>query len=83
MQHIKMTHYLFEPGDCIFVKGYGLLSFAKNMGKNISKSGSKSLHSKYSQNLFDHAKESATDSFKTVLKRVNQKTEEAAGDLIC
>ena len=30
-----------------------------------------------------YAKESATDSFKTVLKRVNQKTEEAAGDLIC
>ena len=39
------------------------------MGKNINKS----LNSKYSQNLLDHAKQSATDAFKTSSKRVIQK----------
>ena len=29
-----MTHYLVQPGDWIFVKGYELLSFARNMGEN-------------------------------------------------
>ena len=28
-----MTHYSTEPRDQIFVKGYGFLSFAKNMSK--------------------------------------------------
>ena len=32
-----MTRYSVQPGDRIFVKGYGFLSFAKNMGKNIGK----------------------------------------------
>ena len=27
--------YSVQPRDPIFVKGYGFLSFAKNMGKNI------------------------------------------------
>ena len=35
----------------IFVKGFGFLSFAKNMGKNVGKNISKSLNSKYSQNF--------------------------------
>ena len=30
-------HYLVQPRDQIFVKGYGFLFFANNMGKNISK----------------------------------------------
>ena len=30
-----MTHYSIEPEDQIFVQGYGFLSFAKNMSKNI------------------------------------------------
>ena len=29
--------YSVHPRDRIFIKGYGFLSFAKNMGKNISK----------------------------------------------
>ena len=37
---------------------------------------------KYSQNLLDHAKQSAADALKTSSKRVIQKTEEATGDLI-
>ena len=40
--------YSVEPTDRIYVKGYEFLSFAKNMGKNIS--------NKYSQKLLDSAK---------------------------
>ena len=32
-----------QPRDRIFVKGYGFLSFAKNMGKSVGKNISKSL----------------------------------------
>ena len=71
-----------QPRDRIFVKGYGFLFFAKNMGKNIGKNISKSMSVKYSQKLLDHAKQSATDAFKTALKRAIQKTAEATGDLI-
>ena len=39
-----MTRYSIKPRDRIFVKGYGFLSFAKNIGKNISKN----LTGKYS-----------------------------------
>ena len=35
-----------------------------------------------SQKLLDHAKQSATDVFKTASKRAIQKTAEATGDLI-
>ena len=37
------------PRDRIFVKGYGFLSFAKNMVKNIDKN----LSGKHSQNILD------------------------------
>ena len=57
--------YLVQPKDRIFVKGYGFLSFVKNMGKNIGKNISKTLRCKYSQKLFDHAKQSETDALKT------------------
>ena len=40
--------YSIEPKDRIYVKGYGFLSFAKNMGKK--------LNSKYVQNLLDSTK---------------------------
>ena len=43
------------------------------MGKNIDKNVSKSLNSKYSKKLLDHAKQFATDAFKTCSKRVIQK----------
>ena len=32
--HIKMR-YSIEPRDIIYVKGYGFLYFAKNMGKSL------------------------------------------------
>ena len=37
-----MTCYSVQPRRRIFVKGYGFLSFTKNMGKNIGKNISKS-----------------------------------------
>ena len=44
------------------------MSFAQNMGKNIGKNISKNLSGKYSQKLFDHAKQSVTDTLKTISK---------------
>ena len=70
---IKMR-YSIEPRDRIYVKGYGFLSFAKNMGKSLS--------NKYGQKLLDSAKKSITDAIKTASKRAIQKTAEATGDLI-
>ena len=66
--------YLIEPRDKIYVNGYGLLFFAKNMGKNVS--------NKYGQKGLDSAKRSMTDAIKTASKRAIQKTAEATGDLI-
>ena len=66
--------YSIEPKDRIYVKGYGFLSFAENMGKN--------LRSKYSQKLPDSAKKSTTDAMKTASKRAIQKTAEATGNFI-
>ena len=44
-----MMRYSVQTSDQIFVKGYGFLSFAKNMGKDITKNKSQSLSGKYSQ----------------------------------
>ena len=38
-----MARYLIEPRDRISVKGYGLMSFAKNMSENICENISKNL----------------------------------------
>ena len=43
------------------MKGYGVLPFAKNIGKSLS--------NKYVQKLFDSAKTSATDAIKTASKK--------------
>ena len=74
--------YSVQPRGRIFVKGYGFLSFDKNMATNIGKNISKNLSGKYSQKLLDHAKESATDARKTTSRREIQKTPEASGDFI-
>ena len=66
--------YSIEPRDRIYVKGFGFLSFAKNIGKTLS--------NKYCQKLLDSAKKSTTDAIKTASKRAIQKTAEATGDLI-
>ena len=62
--------YSIEPTERRFVKGYGLLSFARN------------LNNKDGQKLIDSTKKSATDAFKIASKRAIQKTAEATGDLI-
>ena len=64
--------YSIEPRDRIYVKGYGFLSFAKNMGTHATKVA-KTLSSKYSQKLLDTAKTSTTDAIKTASKRAIQK----------
>ena len=73
MKNIKMR-YSIEPRDRIYVKVYGFLSFAKNMGKTLSH--------KYGQKLVHSAKKSTTDAIKTASKRTIQKPAEATGDLI-
>ena len=50
-----MTRYSVQPRDRIFVKGYGFLSFSRNIGKNAAKNISKNVSNKYSQNILDHA----------------------------
>ena len=64
--------YSIEPKDRTYVKGYGFLSFAKNMGAHLS--------NKYVQKLLDSAKKSTTDAIKTTSKRTIQKTAEETGD---
>ena len=70
---IKMR-YSVEPKDRIYVKRYGFLSFANNMGIQLS--------SKYGQKLVDNAQKSTTDAIKTASKRAIHKTAKAIGDLI-
>ena len=62
MKNIKMR-YSIEPR--ISVKGYGFLSFAKNMGTGLS--------NKYGQKRLDRAKKSTTDAIKTVSKKSSSK----------
>ena len=70
---IKMR-YSIEPRDRIYVKEYGFLPFAKNMGKNLS--------NKYGEKLLDSTEKSTTDAIKTALKTAIQKRAEGTGDLI-
>ena len=65
-----MIHCSVQPRDR---KGYGFLSFANNMERNIGKNASENLSSKYSQKLLDHAKQFAKDVLKTVSRRGIQK----------
>ena len=63
-------YYSIEPVERRYIKGYGFLSFARN------------LNNKYGQKLADSAKKSAADAFKIASKKAIQKTAEATGDLI-
>ena len=72
----------------MFVKGYGFLSFAKNMVKILEKI-SKNLSCKYIQKLLDYGKQSAADALEAASKKKkkrkkkkNQKVAEAKGDCI-
>ena len=57
--------YSIEPRDRIYVEGYGFLSFAKNIGKNLS--------NKYSPKIIDTAKKSTTDAIKAASQQAIQK----------
>ena len=72
--------YSAKPRNQIFVQGYEFLSFAQNMGKNITKN----LSGKHSQKFLDHSKRSAADAFKNYFQKSNSKTaiQKATGDLI-
>ena len=74
--------YSIEPRDRIHVKGYGFLSFAKNMGKSLSNKYAATSATNVAQKLLNSAKKSTTDAIRTASKRVIQKIAEAAGDLI-
>ena len=73
--------YSIEPRERRYVKGYGLLSFARNICTHAAKVA-KNMSNKYNQKLVDTTKKSATDAIKTASKRAIQKTAEATGDLI-
>ena len=81
-----MRDYLVPPRDWIFVKCYGCFpfakNFAKNMSKNVGKNVSKNLSVKNSKKIIDHAKQSATDAFKTASKRAIQKTADTTGGFL-
>ena len=54
--------YSKSPRKRRYVKGYGFLPFAKNIGRNLS--------NKYGQKLVDSATKSATDALKTVVNLI-------------
>ena len=63
-----------EPREIIYVKGYGFLPFAENIGKNVG--------NRCGQKILDTAKKSTIDATKAPSKRAIQKTAEVTGDLI-
>ena len=62
--------YSIEPKYRKYVKGYGVLSFARK------------FRDKYGKKLIDTATKTEIDAAKTASKREVQKTAEATGDLI-
>ena len=62
--------YSIEPKHRKYVKGYGLLSFARKFGD------------KYGKKVMDTVTNTGIDAAKTASKRVVQKSAEATGDLI-
>ena len=53
--------YSIEPQDRIYVKGYEFLSFAKNMGENLS--------NEYGQKLLDSAKKNLQQMQQKLLQK--------------
>ena len=73
--------YSIEPRERRYVKDYGFLSFAKNIGTHATKVA-KNLNKKYSRKLVDTAKKSAIHALKITGKRAIQKAAEARGNLV-
>ena len=61
-----------EPRERKYVKGYGCLSFSRNLGTHATKVA-KNLNNKYGQKLADSAEKSAADAFTIASKRAIQK----------
>ena len=77
--------YLIEPRDWTFAKGYGFLSFAKNVETNIGKKVSKNVSTSVVnilKNVLIVLKKLAADALKTASERKIKKPAEATGDLI-
>ena len=64
--------YSIEHRERRYVKGYGFLSFARNLRTHATKVA-KNLNNKYGQKLADSAKKSATDTLKITGKRAIKK----------
>ena len=60
--------FSIEPRERRYVKGYGFLSFARNLGTHATKVA-KNLKNKYGQKLAYSVKKSATDAFRIASKR--------------
>ena len=56
--------YSTKPRDRIYVKGYGFLSFSKNISTHATKVA-KCMSNKYSQKLLDSAKKFTTNAIKS------------------
>ena len=63
---------IIEPRCRVYVKDYGFLWFAKNIGTHTTKFA-KSLTNKYSPKHLDSAKKSTTDPINTASKKAIQK----------
>ena len=73
--------YSIEPRERRYVRGYGLLSFARNLGTHTTKVA-KNVSNKYGEKLSDTAKISSANALKIVGQRAIQKTAAASGDLV-
>ena len=62
-----MTRYSIKPRTRKYVKGYGFLSFTKN------------LYNKYGKKLLDTATKTKLNTLQTVSKKVIHKVAEATG----
>ena len=65
--NIIKVRYSIEPRDRIYVEGYEFLSFAKNMGKNLSNN--------YGKKRIDTAKKSTSDIIKQHQKELYKKAQ--------
>ena len=72
--------YSIEPRDRIYNKGYGFLSFTKNMGRHANKVA-KNLSKKYGQKLLDSTK-IYNRCNKNIIEKSNSKNSRNNGDLI-
>ena len=77
-----MILYSIELRDWLFLKDYELLSFAKNISKNLGEKISKNFSGKNSQKLIDLVKKSAAKAIKTLQKKHFKKTAESTGNLL-